>query len=425
MPHPPLMLTHNGETLSIREWAARTGIDRDTLRVRVSVLGWDAGRALTTQPDKRFRRGGRPASGAPRPVPKLRRHEATGRAFARWRAGGRDHTQYFGAWGSDEARTGYRQFAAGWDADGAPAASSGGSLIVAELVTRREEWAHREYRKAGRLTSEYHCQRAALAVLLDLYGETDAAGFDPARFRAVRSEMVAKGWARRTCNHHAARVVAAFKWAAGEGWLPAAVPDALRHVGGLKRGKTTAPDHPKRKPVPDADLAATLPHLSPFPDRAAWLGAMVRVQRRAGMRPADICAIRPRDIDRSGDVWVYTVRDEANKNAHRDRPLRYYLGPLSQADLSPYLAGPADRPAFRITANGYGNAVRKGSKRAGVTPWTPHQLRHAAATDAAREAGTIEAAADLIGDTVETARKHYVHVDPAERAKIEWARDRG
>ncbi len=42
-----------------------------------------------------------------------------------------------------------------------------------------------------------------------------------------------------------------------------------------------------------------------------------------------------------------------------------------------------------------------------------------------RQFGTIKAAADAIGDTPETAARHYVHVDPAERQKIEWARDHG
>jgi hypothetical protein len=47
------------------------------------------------------------------------------------------------------------------------------------------------------------------------------------------------------------------------------------------------------------------------------------------------------------------------------------------------------------------------------------------ATEVAREAGSLDAAAAAIGDTPETAARHYVHVDPKELAKIRWAKERG
>jgi hypothetical protein len=43
----------------------------------------------------------------------------------------------------------------------------------------------------------------------------------------------------------------------------------------------------------------------------------------------------------------------------------------------------------------------------------------------ARELGSLKAAAKAIGDTPAVAARYYVGVDPDERAKIEWARDRG
>jgi hypothetical protein len=41
-------LTHDGETLVLREWATRLGIKPATLWARIMVYGWDTQRALTT-----------------------------------------------------------------------------------------------------------------------------------------------------------------------------------------------------------------------------------------------------------------------------------------------------------------------------------------------------------------------------------------
>lgn len=46
-------LHHGGETLTIVEWSERTGIHHSTILRRVSVLGWDVARALTTPVQQR------------------------------------------------------------------------------------------------------------------------------------------------------------------------------------------------------------------------------------------------------------------------------------------------------------------------------------------------------------------------------------
>ncbi len=81
---PTRFLTHNGLTLSIGEWGARLRLDVGMIRTRLDRLGWAVARALTTPADWRFCKGGRPRKGVPRPVPQLRQHKATTRAFIRW-----------------------------------------------------------------------------------------------------------------------------------------------------------------------------------------------------------------------------------------------------------------------------------------------------------------------------------------------------
>jgi integrase len=74
---------------------------------------------------------------------------------------------------------------------------------------------------------------------------------------------------------------------------------------------------------------ATLPHL---PEVVA---DMVRLQRVTGCRPAEVCLVRPCDVDTSGDVWIY--RPESHKTEHHGRARIICIGPKGQDVLCPYL----------------------------------------------------------------------------------------
>jgi hypothetical protein len=50
------------------------------------------------------------------------------------------------------------------------------------------------------------------------------------------------------------------------------------------------------QPISDADITATLEHLSPI------VADMVRLQRLNEARPSEICDIRPCDINRASEV---------------------------------------------------------------------------------------------------------------------------
>jgi len=76
----------------------------------------------------------------------------------------------------------------------------------------------------------------------------------------------------------------------------------LKFVESLKSGRTIAPDRPKRKPVSDAIIAQTLPHMSHV------VRDMVTIQRETGMRPGEIFAMTWSQIDTSDDIWIYMPR---------------------------------------------------------------------------------------------------------------------
>jgi integrase len=182
---------------------------------------------------------------------------------------------------------------------------------------------------------------------------------------------------------------------------------------------------------------------------------MVRVQRLTGMRPQEVCRLRPCDLDRSGAVWVYAPAGHKTEHLGRDR--RIPLGPRAQAVLGPFLArdpegycfdpraavaelrakqkagraargggGGNRKPAAvapkraargRYTTGTYRQAVRRGCLKAGIPVWEPNQLRHAYATAVRREHG-LEAAQVLLGHASADVTQVYDGRDEALDAGV-------
>jgi integrase len=165
---------------------------------------------------------------------------------------------------------------------------------------------------------------------------------------------------------------------------------------------------------------------------------MIRVQRLAGLRPQHVAEMRVCDLDRSGEIWRYTPPPAGTKTLHLDKRPAFYFGPRSQTVLLPFLAGKSGEDhvftwtragkvpkVWRVSRLCYSKVVKTACEAAKVKPWTPHQLRHALATEVAARFSSIEHAAAAIGDSTATAAAVYVHIDPRERAAIEVARAMG
>jgi integrase len=120
--------------------------------------------------------------------------------------------------------------------------------------------------------------------------------------------------------------------------VPPHVYQGLATVSGLRAGRTEAREAIPVKPVPDGDLAATLPHLS------RHVRAMVDLQLLTGMRPGELIAMRTMDINRSGKVWVYTPAQ--HKTLHHGHTREIRIGPKAQAILAPFLKTNFAAPVF-------------------------------------------------------------------------------
>jgi integrase len=86
---------------------------------------------------------------------------------------------------------------------------------------------------------------------------------------------------------------------------------ALKALAGLKKGRTQARETRPVECVEDSVVEATLPHLPTI------VADMVRLQRLTGMRPGEVCSLRPCDVNKTDDVWLY-IPDE-HKTEHHQR----------------------------------------------------------------------------------------------------------
>jgi integrase len=208
---------------------------------------------------------------------------------------------------------------------------------------------------------------------------------------------------------------------------------------------------------------------------------MARLQRLTGMRPGEVRIMRPCDIDRSGDVWLY--RPESHKTEHHDRDRVVPIGPKAQGILLRYLARapamycfrpvdamkkhrakaranrktplncdsskrrrkrkPKRAPGDCYSDNSYYHAIKRACNKAFPHPglghivrsnftdaqkqelrdwqsehhWSPNQLRHAAATEIRKHHG-LEAAQVVLGHSELGVTQVYAERDMGKAIEV-------
>jgi integrase len=398
-------------------------------------------------------------------VPKFRKHKSSGQAFVE--INGRRH--YLGPHGTKASRLEYDRLITEWLSSGRSVSFGTPAHVVSitELVVDYVEHVKAYYGTGP--NSELHRVTRVLRPVRELYGRTPAADFSVLQFKSIRQRLIDEGLARTFINASMRRIIRMFKWGAAEARISASVPQTLAIVPGLKWGKTTARETEPIGPAEDKLVEATLPHL---PDVIA---DMVRVQRLTGCRPAEICAVRPCDINRSVDVWEF--RPHSHKTSYRGRERVIFVGPQAQAVLLRYLARDAEAHCFRpcdseakrraaqhaarktplscgnvpgshrvrhkrqrppgesYNPRSYHQAVQYGCLKAFPVPeeivddpaavakwraqhrWFPNQLRHSAATEIRKRFG-LEAAQTVLGHSKADVTQVYAERDYALAARV-------
>lgn len=259
------------------------------------------------------------------PTPQYRRHKPSGQAVVTIH--GKDH--YLGPFGSKASKVEYDRIIAEWLAAGRRLPSPQFDLSVDEVISAYWKFAKGYFRKRGEPTGELANIRYAMRPLQALYGDTPVTDFGPLALKAVRQDMLKSGLSRNVINSRIRKIKRVFAWAVSEELIPVTIHQALLTVEGLKKDRSPARETRRVRPVSDATVDATLLHMAPVP------ADMVRLQRLTGMRPGEVRIVRPCDVDRSTDPWVY--RPEWHKTEHHDRERMVFLGPRAQSILRPYL----------------------------------------------------------------------------------------
>lgn len=161
---------------------------------------------------------------------------------------------------------------------------------------------------------------------------------------------------------------------------------------------------------------------------------MVKIQRLTGARPGEVVQVRACDLHMTDPVWEF--RPGRHKGEHHDRDRIVFIGPAAQAILRQYLRldmtapvfspavseeqrnqarratrkttmtptakarrsrqNPRGRAGEQYDVAAYRRAIARACEKAGLPTWTPHQLRHSAATEVRKRFG-LEAAQAVLG----------------------------
>ena len=233
-----------------------------------------------------------------------------------------------------------------------------------------------------------------------------------------------------------------FKWAVSRELVPVATYQSLLTVEGLRKGRTPARESEPVKPVPWEHVEAILPHVS------HQVQAMVRFQLVVACRPGEVTLIRPCDIDRTVDPWIY--RPRSHKTEHHDRERKIPIGAEGQKIMMPWLdrapesycfsprearesfdaerrrnrktphtpsslrrtqkVNPKRKPGEWYTTSTYDDAVARACLRAGVPHWHPNQLRHSRATEIRKKFG-LEGSQVVLGHASAHVTQIYAERD--------------
>lgn len=372
----------------------------------------------------------------PRPrnaLPSYLLHKKSGQA--RVRIEGRDYL--LGPYGSAESRVRYgeviAQFASGlpvdpWADSKKSASGRDSGPSVAELILSFLRHAETHYIKNGKPTSEQELIRSAVRPLRELYGLAPAKDFGPLALKAVRAKLVESGLCRNTVNIHVSRIRHVFRFAVADELIPVEVLTRLEAVEPLLAGRTKAPDHRPRTAVAQGKIDAVRGQIGPL------VRDLIDLQVLTGARSGELLTLTTSMIDRTTEVWSAKLAD--HKTVHHGHRRTLHFGPRAQLILKKYLAADPVKPLFTITRGAYCRAIIRGCERAFGMPqqlrriskdlstaerekrrrlaaewraehcWTPHWLRHTAATRIREQRG-IESTQALLGHSAAAMTEHY------------------
>ena len=259
--------------------------------------------------------------------PKYRKHRASGQAVVT--LAGSDH--YLGKFDTPASRKKYDRLIAQWSCDGRPTQHiEPHEFTVAELISAFWRFAKQHYRRSdGTPTGTANRIKFPLRMLREHYGTTAVIDFGPLSLKHLQRAGIEAGHSRSYINDNIGRIQSVFKWGVSEEFFDESIYRRLMSVRPLQRGKSAAKETKPIQPVDQLTVEKTCLELNEV------VADMVFVQLRTGARPGEICIMRPMDIDRSREVWVYWPNH--HKTEHHGIEHAIAIGPDAQQVLAKYI----------------------------------------------------------------------------------------
>lgn len=327
-------------------------------------------------------------------------------------------------------------------------------VVIAYAESLKRKWPDKPN---GTPHREFSSRRPALRLWRRLFGTSLAKDFGPKKFKLLRQSILETGVSRQHANQVMANLRHAIRWATSEELMSGSQLEAIRSVQPLRLGdiaglRETEPV----QPVSDEMFKKTLPFL---PEIVADL---LQVQRLSGARCKEICEMRPCDLEIEEEKWLY--KPSKHKTMYKGKQRSIVLGPRAQSILSRYLkrpsssfmfspseqleitikqriakakghrrtprvkvASPKRSPGEKYSTDSVRRSVYRACEQAFPVPvgmsnkeakewrrqhkWSPHQLRHAAATDIRRQTSSLDLAQSVLGHCDPRTTARYAEVD--------------
>jgi len=268
-----------------------------------------------------------------------------------------------------------------------------------------------------------------------------------------------KRYTRRGVNDTVNWARKIWRWGMGRGMVTAEQVQGLEEVKPLRIGNSKAPDNTKRKRVTEKEFNKV------FKQVGSVVGDMLKLIWHTGMRPNEVCSMRPYDILRDDiECWLYIPgRDQSPVGKHKTmrfekikviplakesqeilksrikdfNSMDYIFNP--QESVQEFLAKKAEerktplscgnrpgtnrkdhamiKPRDRYDHHTLRKACQRACLRAGVESFVPYDLRRSMATRARATLGK-EAAKVLLGHASTSTTEIYLLEEVQEAMKV-------
>jgi len=377
-------------------------------------------------------------------VPTYGRHIATQQATCTVRLpNGQRKVLYLGRYNSAASKAEYSRIVSIVATNGGVYPTKENNLTVNEGLVLFGQFIDGYYVDAnGKPTRTVENLKLALGYLRRLFGPSLLIEFGPPQIKTIRSVLINERRVRTQINKFIGQIRQFFRWCVEEEHIPPSILEALRAVRPLMPGRGGAKEGTPRQPADPAAVDRAIPLMPPA------VRAIVQLLRLTGARPSEILCMRPCDLDRSKEVWIFSLAH--HKGSWQLKTRTIHFGPDAQAVLSPWLLGtPADQyvfspkrseeirsrersdarvtplwpshsarndrkrrstrrrpPSDRYTAANLATAVRRACRRADVEVFTPYQLRYLRAVEL-RERYGLEVVRAVLGHCAASMSDHY------------------